>query len=120
VFLPVLILHSRVNGRYLIAGENQMLHKRFGLSDDHLIDLETDSKFLIAMEWAEFTLLKRIVNCLLTLLFLTTIFALAMVVLIVARRVDSSITVGAVLTGTIACIGKLLNNAFKSIFRLRA
>ena len=96
-----------------------MLYERVGLSDD-LADLETKSEFLIAMEWAEFTLLKRIVNCLLTLLILTTIFALTIVALIVAGRVDFSITVGALLTGTIGCIGKLLNNAFKSIFRIRA
>jgi|SRR6266536_2886710 len=77
-----------------------------------------EERFRQRIEWGEFALRRRIINCLLTLLTVDTIFALIMVVRI--ARGDVGITtfvVGALLTGTVGCIGKLLNNSLKPIFR---
>lgn len=70
------------------------------------------------MAWAEFALRKRIINCLLVLLSISTIFALAMVARIATDGMSpTTFVIGALMTATVGCIGKLLNNSLKSIFR---
>jgi hypothetical protein len=57
---------------------------------------------------------------LLSLLSLSTVFALVMVALIAAGGMGlGAVVIGALIGGTVGCIGKLLNNALKSIFRTK-
>jgi hypothetical protein len=90
----------------------------FVLLNDQVSGLAAERKLLIEKERAEFALRKRIINCLLGLLIIRIFSALVVVALIVDGRIAASITVAAILCGTTGCIGKLLNTAFKSIFRV--
>jgi len=74
-----------------------------------VIDIE---HFIIEMEWAEFLLRRRIINCLLTLFTLAIMFSFVMLAL---GRVRLSLT-GAIMAGTVGYIGRLLRNSLKSIF----
>jgi len=75
-------------------------------------------EFLIVREWSEIILRRRIVNCLLCLLSLSTVFALVMVALIATGQVGKSgFVIGVVLAGTVGWLGKLLNTVLSSIFR---
>lgn len=51
---------------------------RVEFSDDRQTDGSDIEQFRIKLQWAEFALRKRIVNCLLGLLIISTIFALLM------------------------------------------
>lgn len=84
------------------------------LKHKHDSEILTDSSvgFSNKLQWAEFQLKARIVDRLLLLLTVATFFALAVVGFMVWQGKDiSTAAVGALITGTVGCLGKLLYNA---------
>lgn len=75
---------------------------------------ENNIDFSNKLQWAEFTLKERIIKRLLFLLTVATLFVLIVVGFIVWKDKDISIAiVGALITGTVGYLGKLLYNATK-------
>lgn len=70
------------------------------------------------IEWAEFALRRQVVYCLLGLLTIETIFALAMAARIARDGVGlTTFVIGGLLTWTVGRTGNLLFITLKSIFR---
>jgi len=91
---------------------------RLEFSDDQRVDQSDQKQFRNKMEWAEFSLLKRTINCLLGLFSISTVFTLAIGARIArGEGRPATFVIGSLMTGTVICIGRLLTNSLKLIRR---
>jgi len=71
------------------------------------------------IRWAEFDLLRLVIFWLLGLLSVIILFVPVVVILVTTGRIGPAIGIGTLVGGTLACIGRLLNNSLKPILRIK-